>query len=188
MTAEIPLNEPAFIQAGLNIKWKINEPDYTPADGWQMIYYLVKDGAQVVIDSSDNGDGCHLVSKTAAQTATYTADGDYFATLVAIKSTDKFIIRQRNIKILKNFITATDGFDTRSEVKKTLDILELSIQGLASQTAEETTINGKMIKRYTLEEKIKAKKQYLAWYEEEQALIRIQNGEPSNKTIFVEFV
>lgn len=189
MTAEVRLNEPPVIYAGINIEWEVDEPDYTPADGWQMVYYLTKDGAQITIDSSDNGTGRrHLIRKTAAQTADYTKDGEYLLSLVAIKSPDKIIIRQGTIQVKKNFITALDGFDHRSDIKKTLDLLEKSIQDLASETDQEISINGKMLKRYSLDEKLKLKKQYLKWYQEEQDKINEGTGEVVDKTIYVEFI
>ena len=182
----IPTIEPRAIQAGINSVWTIYDADYLPTDSNTAKYYLVKKGNQIVLTGSDNGDGSHLFSLTAATTAAYEA-GSYEFKLIIINGTDKFLLRSGSINIIEDFIAATGGIDPRSQVKKTLDAINASILGVASKEESEYSIQGKNLKRMDINSLILARGKYESFYKQEQDADRLKAGLQTRKKIYLRF-
>lgn len=185
MTYEIPINEPTEIKAGFTLKFKVYEEDFLPAD-WTLKYYLLKEGAQIILTGTDNGDNYHLFDVAPATTATY-IEGDYKFRLSAEDGIDKYEIRTGEIKVTPNYISNATGYDVRSPIKKTLDALTKACEGLASKEEMEYTINGKSLKRMSLSELIKCREKYLIWYKQEKDAERVKAGLPNRNKIYFRF-
>lgn len=186
MAATIPLNEPSSFTAGDTVKWRINAPDYLPADGWVLSYALVQSGNQKTITGTNNGDGTHLATITAANSATYST-GIYFYQAYVTLSGERFKIREGRIEVKPNFATATTGVDARSHVKTVLDALEATLANKASRDQLSYTINGTTIAKLTPAEIIKWHNHYSTMYRQELAAEKVAQGESQGNIIRVRF-
>lgn len=186
LTAEIPRSTPSIITAGLNAQWKLSYPDYLYSDSWVLTVYLLGNGTQYTIVGTDNGDGYHLFTKLASETASY-IEGLYSYTIVAVKSTSKVPLESGHITIKPNFITATGGLETRSDTKIILDNLTNVVKQLSKMTTTEVTIDGVTYKRSSLNELIKTLNYYKSLYAQEQRAEKLANGFADPNKVFVRF-
>lgn len=181
MTATIPTKEPVVFTAGNTVKWTKSLSDYLPADGWVLTYALVMAGKLIELTATDNGDGSHLISITAANSVGYTA-GIYHWQAYVTKGTERYPVGSARLEIKPNFATQTTGYDNTSHVKNVLDALEATILGKASKDQMSYTINGTTVARMTPEEIIKWQNHYKILYKQELQAESIANGDaPSNK-------
>lgn len=183
--SDIPKYEPAKISMGFNHVWLYYDPDYTPSE-CTISYYLQKTDRRIVILGTDNGDGGHLFTVTSAVSALYLA-GVYQFRVGATVSGEIIPLREGSITIEDDFISSDGGYDSRSLVKKTLDAINETILGTASKSTQETTINGKSLKRYSVSDLLKLKSQYARWYNDEEQEKKIASGLPSDRKILVRF-
>lgn len=186
MTATIPLHEPASFNAGDTVKWRISVPDYLPADGWVLSYALVQSTNQKTISGTNNGDGTHLATITAANSATYTA-GIYFYQAYVTLSAERYKVREGRVEVKPNFAAATTGVDARSHVKTVLDALEATLANKASRDQLNYTINGTTIAKLTPADIIKWHSHYSTMYRQELAAENVAKGEALGNMIRVRF-
>jgi len=170
----IPDREPEQFRAGDTLKFKIYVPDFYPADGWVMSYDFVSASGNYTVTGTDNGDGSHLISETAANTAKW-APGTYSFQGYVTKGQERYTLRTGQIEILQNLATQSN-IDTRSHVKKVLDALEATIEGKASKDQQSYTIAGRTLSRLSPSELIKWHNHYKALYAKEVREERIRRG------------
>lgn len=181
-TPSIPTKEPERFYAGDTLKFKINLPDYPPAT-WTITYSLVS--AAVLIQFSGSAyEGVHLVNVDEVTTAGYTP-GTYNYIARVTNGTDVFTVRRGQMKILADFSDA--AVDGRSHVKKTLDALELTIEGKASKDQLNYAINGRSLSRMSPSELIDWHTHYLALYQQEIADERVSRGQATGNKIKARF-
>ena len=186
MTATIPEITPSEIILGDTLTFKIYVPDYLPSDSWVMSYAFVKTGTRITITGSDNGDGFHLITASAATTAAYTA-GDYKWQSYVTKAAERFAVSSGTTKLVSNFATQSSGLDTRSHVKKTLDALEAMIEGKASSDQMAYTINGRSITRMSPDDLIKWRSHYKYEYKVELEAEKLAQGLSTSNKIRIRF-
>jgi len=186
LTAETLTVTPSVITAGLNAVWKRYYKDYLYSDSWVCTVYLIGNGSQHTIVGTDNGDSYHLFTALAATTANYVS-GEYSYTIVAVNGTSKVAVESGIIKIEPNFLTATGGLDTRSDVKIILDNLTEAIKELSKKTTTEITIDGTSYKRSSLADYIKARSHYAMLYQQEVNALRIAQGFADPNKIYTRF-
>ena len=145
MTATIPLQEPAKLIIGDTAKWRVYEADYLPGT-WTISYAMVSPDARIAITGSDNGDNTHLITETAANTASW-LPGEYFYQVYATSGAERFMLREGYLEIKENFATLAAGFDARSHTKIVLDALEAMSEGKASQDQMGYSIGGRSLQR-----------------------------------------
>ena len=175
MTTTIPTSEPASIIAGNTVKWTKSLPDYLPADGWVLTYALVISGNQKIITATDNGDGTHLATIAAADSANYTADIYHWQAYVT-KGTDRYPAGTGRVEVKPKFATQTSGHDARSHVKKVLEALEATILGKASEDQLSLTVNGRTLQQMLPGDLIKWKNHYEILYKQELQKEASTNG------------
>lgn len=152
MALTIPEKEVRSFVAGTTLTWKRYLADFLPADGWALSYDLVKDGANIAITSSDNGDGFHLVSVTAATTENW-SPGFYSWQAFVTKTTTRHDIESGSLEVLTNFANADVGYDGRTHARKVLDALEGMIEGKALSADQLSfSIGGRSLTRLSPEE------------------------------------
>lgn len=175
MTASIPTKEPEFFIAGDTVKWTKELLDYKPADGWVLSYALVQAGSQKTITASDNGDGSHLATISAADSANYTA-GTYYWQAYVTKSTERYLVCEGRVEVKQNFASMSNGHDGRSHIKKVIDALEAMIEGKASKDQKEYKIGDRLLIRMDPAELLKWLNHYKILYKQELQKENIENG------------
>jgi hypothetical protein len=186
MSYTIPTTEPDSFFVGDTLQWTKDLSDF-PASTWTLKYNLISSdaGAQnILIASSADGD-THAVSVAIVTTAGYT-DGDYkwFSYVVDSGDTVRHSIASGTVTIKPDQSSDTDA---RSHVKKVLDAIKATIEGIASKEQQSYSIAGRSLSRYTPSELYDLKKEYEALYTRELSDESIANGEGSGRTIKVRF-
>lgn len=180
----IATTEPAVIYAGDTLKFKKSFEDYKPEDGWTLSYALVNGSRSYTFSSSDNGDSTHLVNVAPATTAEWTK-GEYRYFGHVTDGTDRYKVTEGSIEIKPDFTSV--NFDHRSHVKKTLDAIEATLLGKASNDQMQVEINGRSVQHFSPEELVKWRDRYKAEYATEQRLERIEKGLGHNGLIKARF-
>ena len=145
----IPTSEPSEAVAGATWKWIKSLSDY-PASSWTLTYtFLLKTGSTTfTFDAVADGDD-HLVDVDEAVTAAYTP-GEYMWQAKVTDGTDSCLVDRGCMDVLQDFSVSTA--DPRPWAQKMADALEATLLGKASRDVMETEINGKKIKRMSMNE------------------------------------
>lgn len=175
---------PASFVAGDSLRWLISYPDY-PASAWTLSIVLVKDGTQVVIPSTADGD-LHQVAVLPATTAAYSIGRYNFHASVS-DGTDRVTVETGVIEVLPNFATQSTGYDARTWMDKAIEALEASIAGRASKTQLEQTIGGVQIKHLPPGDQLRLLDNIRARRRQQEAADRRRAGKGSGSIIRVRF-
>lgn len=174
----------ASLIAGDTLKLTFDLLDYPAADGWAMVYTL-KGPATITLTATLAND-LYQVLAAAATTAAWTP-GLYVAYATLSKDGESYTLPQGQMEI-KAALNAAGAVDPRSTVKKTLDALEAMILGKAGQDAQDYTINGRSLSRYTPAELMKWRDHYAELYRQEQRREAANRGEiDSSRIVAVRF-
>lgn len=184
MSVSIPTIEPESFRVGDTVKWTKSLADYLPGDGWVLKYTLNKTGSKITLTTSDNGDGTHLVSVSAATSAAY-KHGVYKWQSYVEYSGERYTIASGTIEALPDLTAA--GLDTRSHVKKVLDAIEAVLENRATLDQESYTIGNRSLKRMGIEELLKFRDTYKMQYNSELQAERLAMGLGSKNKVLVRF-
>lgn len=181
MTAEIPTTEPAQVRAGDSITWLKTINDYPATDGWVLHYRLINSAGKFDITATASGSD-HLVSISAATSATYTA-GKYTLVSWVTLGSDRYSIESEQIEVLPDLAAQSAGYDTRSTAQKTLDLLDAAMQSQGSNAwVQEYEIDGRRMKFRSVGEFIAFRSKIRQEVVREQNAERLRNGlMPRNK-------
>ena len=182
---EVATNEPLQVVAGDTAKWKRRFENYEPPS-WTLAYYLVKDGQQIQITATDNGDGYHMVDVKPSTTTGWTA-GQYAWQAVVDNGTDRHRVDYGTIEILPDYEQQGTGYDARSHVKTVLDAIESVIEGRATKDQESYEISGRSLKRTPLPDLLRLRDRYKAEHQRELQAERLRNGLGTNGRVLVRF-
>ena len=152
----VPL-EPTELRAGDSWNWTRQWSDY-PSGEYSLSYILNSPLNRFVFPSggiTPDQDGVSFdIQLSPAQTAACVADTYEFVAVLsqAADSGDGEIAQQvtlvlQSVKVLPNLATATAPVDTRSYVKKTLDIIQAAIAGDDRPDVLEYMIQGRSIRK-----------------------------------------
>jgi hypothetical protein len=170
--AIIPNRAPSAFHAGDTVKWLESARNYLPADGWALVADLTNGSNHYTITSSDNGDGRHLFTLSAATSATF-AVGEYRLGIAATNAAnERFTIAQSTVSVRPNLSSAADA---RSHVKKTLDAIESWIESRNPGVAE-YSVAGRSMKYWSVDELLKMQSRYRQLYKQEQDADRLVSG------------
>lgn len=188
MTTTIPTTEPSIIQSGDTIKWNRNDLDNYPASLWTLSYVFINSTAKISLSSevTASGDDFAIVIP-AATSATWHPDAGIFSWSASVTDgSEVIIVDSGHLEILFDPRQATTQ-DTRTHVKKTLDLLESLIEGKAVNDDLEYSIEGRSLKRMTWEDINKTYNRYKALYQQELNAEKIANGENTGSRILARF-
>jgi|SRR5581483_7198665 len=140
-----------------------NSPNYR--------FTLLGTGSNPPITADDDGQSFDIQA-TSAQTQQCQPDTyQIVAVLAGIAGTkadgQQITIPLQNVKIEPNLATAAGPVDTRSFVKKTLDMIEQAILGNTSPDVQEYMINGRQLRRIDPKEMLQLRQQYKGLYRAE---------------------
>jgi hypothetical protein len=131
VATEILTALPASHFAGDTLQFRISDSNYPAADGYQCHYVLLKEGTQVKLESSADGDD-HLFAVSSTITASYPA-GEYEWRSYFTNGTERYPYESGSITIKPNYTTQTEGLDTRSANKRLLDAVTATFEGSATK-------------------------------------------------------
>jgi len=169
--------------AGDTFTWKDALADY-PADAagtglagtWTLTTEIVGASADLGTFTATASGSTHLTTVAAATTADWSA-GDYSYQQFATENDagTRHLVAEGWLTVVANLATAATH-DGRSHVKKTLDALQATILGKASQDQLSYSIAGRALQRMSPEELIKWESHYKALYAQELRALRTEKG------------
>jgi hypothetical protein len=141
--------EPVALRAGDSWTWKRIFEDYPTCDGWVLQYVLNSATARFAFPAGaieNDADGVSFAVAVASADTANVAPGIYELYAVLSNDGQQQTFQLQNVRIDANIARGTAPVDTRSFVKKTLDILELAIVGDQSPIVQEYEIHGRLVK------------------------------------------
>lgn len=176
---------PASIIKGDTLNFTKSLADYPPGT-WTLTYTLVKDGNQVQVGASDNGDGTHLVNALPTTTTDWSA-GDYHYQGKVTDGTNTHTVDTGVLTVTPDFADHSTGLDARSDVKKLLDALNATLANKATKDQLSYSIAGRSISRMSLAEVLDARDRIKAEYERLQAEEKLAAGMGTGRKILTRF-
>lgn len=183
MAYTVPDRIPERIVAGDTWTWKDALSDY-PADAagtglagtWTLTTEVVGSSADLGTFTATASGATHLTTVAAATTAAFTA-GDYSYQQFVTENADgtRHLVAEGWLKVVGN-LAVLSTHDGRSHVKKSLDALQATILGKASQDQLSYSIAGRSLMRMSPDELIKWESHYKALYAQEMNALRIEKG------------
>lgn len=172
---ELPLlpSDPEILRAGDSWTWRRSFSEYSSQDGWELQFVLNSPSAQFKFPDggiTSDAEGSFLVSLSSAETQTVVPGiYDLIAVLTnaSANPAQRITFETQRVTVQANILDSTSPVDTRSFVKKTLDILEAAMLGNSSPEVTEYEINGRHVKMMTAEELRKLRNKYKYEYERE---------------------
>jgi len=185
MSETIKFVEPLRVHQGTTIKWKRALSDYPASASWVLTYNFRGPGTFDVTSVADGDNHSVVIASTVS--AAYPA-GDYTWQAFVANGAERHFVGKGLTTVKADFALAPAGFDARSHVKKTLDMLEAAIEGSASTDVLSYSIGDRTISRIPKGELIQLHSHYRALYAKEKKADRIRRGLGTNRRIGVRFV
>jgi pectin methylesterase-like acyl-CoA thioesterase len=154
------LLDPARIYAGETTAWTLSLAAY-PASEWTLELAAANATHYFAVEASADDDD-HLLSITAAVTATYTA-GTYPYSITVKKGAGETLERYRiesGDLVVLPLIGGAAVQDTRSADERILDAIIATMEGRASTDQTSVSIDGTSISRMTWDELISARNEF----------------------------
>lgn len=176
MSIEVPTKEPTVIVSGDFVTWKRQLSDY-PATLYTLAYRLVGSaGVKTITATADGTD--HLIEiEGASQTGPPAVVGtdvygagwyEWTASVTEIATSRRKTLETGSLEVKPNPLTAKAS-DMRSHARKVLAAIEAVIEGTASHEQSEMSIDGKSLKRRSIEDLLKLRTIYKAEVKAETA-------------------
>lgn len=148
---ELATTEPALLQAGDTLRWRITLPAYPASDGWVLSYRLINAATTITIAAVADGDA-HLVEIAAATSAAYLA-GQYTANRTVTRGSDRYTLAPLRLRVLPDLASAAAS-DTRGPAQRALDDLRAALlKWLASSgQVQEYEIAGRKMRFASMDE------------------------------------
>jgi len=147
-------NIPKKITAGESVSWSVTLDNFPASAGWVVTYTLVKSDTRIQIVSTADGIN-HLVEIPYTTTADYTA-GEYRYQSHVSNAVERYQVATGIIEVLPDFATKTTGHDARTWLEIAIDALEAAIEGRASKTQLQQSINGIQVQHLDLNDQLTA--------------------------------
>jgi hypothetical protein len=168
-----PAPEPFDLVAGDTLSWSRFFNDYPASQGWVLSYVLNSTTARFVVNSGDittQGDTFNILIPSS-ETKTWTP-GRYQWLAVVVNSgltpAQRATVALGRVNVAIDLLDATSPQDTRSPAEINLTNIDLMLGGRASDGVQEYTINGRMLKRYPMDELLQLRAYYLAIVRQER--------------------
>lgn len=170
----IPTLEPFAFVAGDTVQWRRVESNYLPADGWVLSYLFSSRGGTFSASSTDNGDGSHLVTLTAAATADYVPERYQWQAYVTL-GVERHTVGWGETEVLAG-LDGRPPADTRSTARRLLDAVEAALESRASTDQLSYSVGGVSLSRMSLADMIAARSRLQAEVLREKQAERIARG------------
>jgi len=177
--------EPSALRAGDTWKWRRDDLSLYPASLWTLNYYFLKPDKQIVITAVADGNNYKVeVAKTI--TKEY-PPGVYSWVAKVSKDSEEYTVDTGTMEILPDLVTATTGYDTRSQIKKTLDAIEATLEGRATKDQQSYSIAGRTLSKIPISELVMLRDKYKIEYEKEMKAERIRKNLQAGGKVLVRF-
>lgn len=184
--------EPTIITGGDTIKWnKQNVVDDLgnsyPASAWTLTYKIYNSSVSYDITATADGDSYNIVIPKGT-TDDYVA-GDYKVEGYVTDASERFRVYTGYLTIKTDTGALTSGaaYDFRTDIKKTLDAIQIVIQGRASEEHLAYTIAGRRLDNISHVDLLVLYDKYKKLYLNELDAEKISLGKPSGKKMYVRF-
>ncbi|MGA7887619.1 MAG: hypothetical protein WCA44_17935 [Acidobacteriaceae bacterium] len=170
---------PTELRAGDSWNWQQTFEDY-PSNLYALKYVFNSPSNRFVIDgtagspppiTADSTGQIFNVQVPTAQTACPADIYQVIAILIGLTGTtaegQQVTLPLQDVIVKPNVNAATGPIDTRSFVKKTLDMIEACIAGNETPDVQEYMINGRQLRRINPSDLTRLRNQYLAMYRAE---------------------
>lgn len=141
---------PTKITAGTSVSWRVSLPDFPAAEGWTLTYSLVTPSAQIVVESTPDGD-LHLFEIPFGDTAEW-SPGTYSWQSHVSNDTERYQVESGSVEVVEDLGAATEGKDTRTWIDTAIAALQAAIAGRASKTQLVQDVDGVRIQHMTITE------------------------------------
>ena len=159
MSETIPTQTPATVIAGDTIKWRlktlVNGDHKDPADSWVLTYELRNTNQVQTITGTDNGDGYHLITITAATSAAF-ASGIFHYQAAITLGAERYVVERGTLNVEPDFAQQSEE-DHREWIHVVLDAIESVLQGKATSDEISYSIGGRSISRMSWGELLEAR-------------------------------
>ena len=183
---DIATQEPTVIQAGDTLTWQKSYADYPANDSWVLHYRIINTAGKFDITSTASG-ADHLVTATAAATATYTA-GIYTLLGWVTKASERYSVYSGKAEVLPDLAAQAAGYDNRTTAKKVLDLLDAAmIASGANAWTQSYTIEGRTISFRSPGDFIAYRSKIKQEVAREENADRMRNGLATKNRISVRF-
>jgi hypothetical protein len=157
--ADIPSRIPTRLRAGDTARWRLDLPDYPPADGWALAYTLVTTTGVISIVSAADG-SAHLVEVPTATTAVWQA-GRYTYQEYVTRTGERVTLSTGEVLIEPDLSQVIAGADTRSHARRVLDSIEAWLE-TKSAIAGSVQIGDRRVQQYPITELLALRDRYRA--------------------------
>ena len=180
----IPSTIPETIHVGDTITFTRSWSDYLPPT-WTLTFYMVKDdgSGSYKFEAADNGDGTHLVTISAANSAKLTVGVWGFTERVDDSSTYT-TVNSGALKVVPDLSLASD---MRSHAKKALDAIEAKIEDRATRDQEAMRFGDREIRHTPMTDLIVLRDKYRAEVKLEEQADRVARGLSTKGKIVTRF-
>jgi hypothetical protein len=161
---------------GASASWLIALANYKPSNGWVMKYYFRGPGAGLDLESTSVSDE-FVLQLSAAQT-TVLSVGEYAWQSFVEKDSEKVFVAEGVLQIKRGLaaLNVSETFDTRSEIKKSLDAIDACLAKKATADQLSYTIGNRQLSRYSMSDLIMLRDKYQKLYNQEKIAAKLKKG------------
>ena len=186
MSYTVPTNIPAQARAGATFTFKLSLADFSASESWAVTYSLrLKNGSAISFTSAASGSD-HLVEVPYSTTASW-MPGTYSGVAVVSNGTQKFEVWKGKLSVLPDVANSPEGSDLRSIARRTLDNIEAVIEGRASSTVLNSSVEGTSLSRIPHADLIMLRDRYVEIVAAEDREEDAANGVTGGRAIFTVF-
>ena len=184
-----PEGEPTEVVVGDFLQWKRSDivADY-PTDEYTATYVarITGGGANEIQLTMTGHDTYYLATVTSATSADF-AVGEYHWQLEIVQdsSGNRIVVDLGDFKAIADL--DTNQADPRTHAQISLDKIESLIEGKADNDAQEYSIAGRQLKKYTFKELLELREYYKREVAKEKADRDIKQGRNTHATVKVRF-
>jgi hypothetical protein len=183
----LPLYEPEQIAIGETAEWRKVLPDFPPADGWTLTYYVRGAGHGFDQEATTDGEGYRI---TVPGTATSPMSaGRYFFEARVSKGAEEHEVARGEMTAVVSIkgMAVTATLDDRSRAQRILDAIDAMALGKATLDQQSYQIGTRQLSRIPITELLALRTQYAQIVARERRAARRRTGAPFLKTIYVRF-
>lgn len=176
MAFTVPTSEPDLLIAGDLWTWTKLLTDYSAADNWTLSYALRVAGQSPKTITATGSGTTHTVSVTAATTAAYPTGEVQWQSYVTNSGTSaRHTIATGRFTVQGN-LASTSVYDPRSQIKRTLDAINATLEGTADREETALVIDGMSLQLRSVADLILLRDKFASLYRNELNAERINNG------------
>jgi hypothetical protein len=183
----LPDYEPDEIAIGETLEWRKVLPDFPPADGWAVTYYVR--GAGRGFDQAAAADGGGWRVTVDAGVTAQMSPGKYFFEARASKSGVEHEVARGEMTAVVSIkgMSVTATLDDRSQAQKILDAIDALVAGKATLDQQSYQIGNRQLARIPIPDLIALRTRYAQVVARERRTRRLREGAPYLKTVYVRF-